>query len=49
MPDRLHTIAIVAALVILSLSVWAMFDFSAKCHADGGTVVRGLVWLECIR
>ena len=49
MPDRLHTIAIVAALEVLSLSVRAMLDFSAKCHADGGTTVRGLVWLECIR
>lgn len=49
MLDRPIAIAIVAALVILLLSVWAMFDFSAQCQADGGTVVRGLVWLECVR
>ena len=49
MTDRTQTIAVVVALVILLSAVWATVDFSAKCHADGGTVVRGLVWLECIR
>jgi len=49
MTDRYQTIALAAGLAILALVLWALFHTAAQCHAAGGTVVRGLVWLECIR
>lgn len=43
--------AIILALMaaIGCLALWAMFTSVAQCHADGGTTVRGLIWLECIK
>ena len=36
-------------LLPLALLLWALFHTAAQCHAAGGTTVRGLFWLECIR
>ena len=31
------------------LTLWAAFTTTVQCSAIGGTTVRGLVWLECIK
>jgi hypothetical protein len=31
------------------LFLWAMVQTTSQCHAIGGTTVRGLFWLECIK
>jgi hypothetical protein len=49
MTDRFQAIALALGLTILAIALWAMLHTAAQCHAAGGTVVRGLVWLECIR
>jgi hypothetical protein len=41
------SLAAVAAFVLIALTL--SIRFSMSCHSAGGTVVRGLVWLECIR
>jgi hypothetical protein len=48
MNDRPRAIALAAGLTILTIALWAMLHTAAQCHAAGGTVVRGLIWLECI-
>jgi hypothetical protein len=40
-------LALLAGFTVLTL--WAMFITTSQCHAIGGTTVRGLVWLECIK
>lgn len=49
MSDRSLTISMALSLSILALVLWALFHTAAQCHATGGTPVRGLIWLECIR
>lgn len=49
MTDRSQSIALAVALGILALALWDLFLTAAQCHAAGGTSVRGLIWLECIR
>ena len=49
MTDRLQAIAIAAGLCIFALILWALLHTAAQCHAAGGTAVRGLFWLECIK
>lgn len=49
MNDRLEAITLTAGFIVLALVLWALLHTAAQCHAAGGTVVRGLVWLECIR
>jgi hypothetical protein len=49
MTDRSQAIALAAGLSILALALWALLHTAAQCHAAGGTTVRGLIWLECIR
>jgi hypothetical protein len=49
MSNRSEAITIAAGMVILALALWALFHTAAQCHAAGGTTVRGLIWLECIR
>ena len=49
MTDRSQAIALAAGLSILTLALWALLHTAAQCHAAGGTTVRGLIWLECIR
>lgn len=29
--------------------IWAAFTTTVQCSAIGGTTVRGLVWLECVK
>jgi hypothetical protein len=31
------------------LVIWAMVQTTSQCNAIGGTTVRGLFWLECIK
>lgn len=49
MTDRLQIIATAAGLCIVALMGWALLNTAAQCHAAGGTVVRGLFWLECFK
>jgi hypothetical protein len=49
MSDRLQNIAVAAFLFLPALVLWALLHTAAQCHATGGTPVRGLIWLECIR
>ena len=30
-------------------ALFAILNTAAQCRAAGGTTVRGLIWLECIR
>lgn len=43
--------AISAALLALPVAafVWAICATVSQCNAIGGTTVRGLFWLECIK
>jgi hypothetical protein len=49
MTDRPEAIALAVGLIILAVAIPAMIHITAQCHAAGGTPVRGLIWLECIR
>jgi hypothetical protein len=49
MTKHIETILLALLIGIGCLTLWAVFISVAQCHADGGTTVRGLVWLECIR
>jgi hypothetical protein len=49
MTNRSEVITLAAGLGILALVLWALLYTAAQCHAAGGTPVRGLIWLECIR
>jgi hypothetical protein len=46
---QIETILLALLIGVGCLTPWAVFISVAQCHADGGTTVRGLVWLECIR
>jgi hypothetical protein len=46
MTDIARSIAFAALVLAL---VWSLFLTAARCHAAGGTTVRGLFWLECIQ
>ena len=43
--------AILLALMagIGCLALWFLFQTVSQCNAIGGTTVRGLFWLECIK
>jgi hypothetical protein len=41
------SLAAVAAFVLIALTL--LIRFSMSCYSAGGTIVRGLVWLECIQ
>ena len=49
MADLAQIISLVLMAVIVGLVLWALFQTTSECHAVGGTVVRGLTWLECIK
>jgi hypothetical protein len=49
MTNRSEAVTLTAGLIVLTLVLWALFHTAAQCHVTGGTTVRGLVWLECIR
>jgi hypothetical protein len=49
MTDLLQITVLALMAVIVCLALWASFQTISECHAVGGTVVRGLVWLECIK
>jgi hypothetical protein len=46
---RFEAITLALSAVIFGLGLWATYVSVAQCHADGGTTVRGLIWLECIK
>jgi hypothetical protein len=39
---------VLLALVLIASLAGVVYT-SKQCHATGGTVVRGLVWLECVK
>ena len=49
MTKHLDTLLLVLMALIACLTLWAAFVSVAECHTYGGTIVRGLVWLECIK
>ena len=49
MNKHIDTIAFSLLIGIACLILWAVFISVAECHTNGGTTVRGLVWLECIK
>lgn len=45
-----HKTILLALLISFAcLTLWAAFVSRSQCHAIGGTTVRGLFWLECIK
>ena len=46
--DRDATKELVFWLVLLALCLLLLVPSIRQCHATGGTVVRGLIGLECI-
>lgn len=44
-----RVITIALCLGILALLLLYMLPEINQCHADGGTVVRGLIGLECVK
>jgi hypothetical protein len=49
MTDLLQFTVLVLMVAIGCLVLWTLFQTISACHADSGTVVRGIVWLECIK
>ena len=49
MTDCIFTALLIALIVFAAVVLWAMFQTAVDCHTTGGTVVRGVFWLECIR
>jgi len=49
MADALKTIFAIALWLALAVALWYTASFSMQCNSDSGTVVRGLIWLECIK
>ena len=49
MTKHIESILLALLIGIGCLTLWAVFISVAECHSHGGTTVRGLVWLECIR
>jgi hypothetical protein len=46
---RAEVLRLAVYAVIAFMSVGMIIKQSASCHDAGGTLVRGLVWLECIQ
>ncbi len=46
--QRLHPVEKIIILVVI-ISLIAMVNGWRSCHRIGGTYVRGLFWMECIR
>ena len=44
-----EAIALALLAVLAAIFIWILYVTNAQCHADGGTTVRGLIWLECIK
>jgi hypothetical protein len=42
-------VAVALLAVLAAIFIWILYVTNAQCHADGGTTVRGLIWLECIK
>lgn len=38
----------IALALAAAVSLGAVIHTSIECHSTGGTIVRGLIWLECI-
>jgi hypothetical protein len=49
MNERAQSLALAILQFAFALLLWALFHTAAQCHSEGGTTVRGLFWLECIR
>ena len=47
--DYAETILLALMAVIGCLVLFAAFTTTVQCNAIGGTTVRGLFWLECIK
>jgi hypothetical protein len=47
--SMINRIFIAIQACFVAVMVTALIYTSFECRADGGTVVRGLLWLECIR
>jgi hypothetical protein len=44
-----EAIALTLLAVLAAIFIWILYTTTTQCHADGGTTVRGLIWLECIK
>lgn len=49
MNKHIESIILALMAVIGCLVLFAAFTTAVQCSADGGTTVRGLIWLECIK
>jgi hypothetical protein len=49
MAKHIENILLALLLGIGGLALWALFQTTSQCNAIGGTTVRGLFWLECIK
>ena len=47
--DYAETILLALMTGIGCLTLWFLFQTVSQCSAIGGTTVRGLFWLECIK
>jgi hypothetical protein len=47
--DYAETILLTLMAGIGCLALWFLFQTVSQCNAMGGTTVRGLFWLECIK
>lgn len=48
-PDRAEAILLTLTTGLGCLALWFLFHTVSQCNAIGGTTVRGLFWLECIK
>lgn len=46
---KLQKIKYAFVWLVLGGIAWAFYDMYASCSAAGGTLVRGLVWMECLK
>jgi hypothetical protein len=49
MTELIEKIFLALMVIIGCLVIWAMVQTTSQCNAIGGTTVRGLFWLECIK
>ena len=47
--DYAETILLFLMTGIGCLALWFLLQTVSQCNATGGTTVRGLFWLECIK
>ena len=47
--DYAETILLALMTGVGCLALWFLFETVSQCNAIGGTTVRGLFWLECIK